>query len=888
MREKNRTFSFISIILIIIIASFAATTSRAAGVTRLGFEDRVDAERRIEEVYWRHRIWPAENAGAKPPLESVLPDSALRSRVDDELRQSAALEQLWSRPITPGQLQAELNRMASDTRDPELLRELFAALGNDPALVAETLARRTLVDTLVRSWYAADSRFHVSFDAWWCKAASTILPSVPDTPADYDYALPAITTGSCVQNTWTTTAWSPQPHRNHTAVWTGSEMIVWWGGDQDAGGRYDPATDTWRPVPAPATFTLLARTLHSAVWTGTEMIVWGGELGNQTATNTGGRYNPTTSTWSTISSGANAPSARWGHTVVWTGASMIVWGGSQDLNTVLNSGGIYNPATDTWSATTTTKAPTPRQGHTAVWTGSEMIVWGGGDNTGARYNPATNSWKAIRDSGPGVPEGRLNHVAVWSGTEMVVWGGISGTTSLPLNTGGRYDPAGNKWKTTSVGAGVPTARQSATAVWTGSQMVVWGGSSGAPTGTGGRYSPATDTWTATSTAGSPAARSAHTSVWSGTEMLVWGGNDGFADLGSGARYATASDSWVATAQIAPPAPRAGQAAVWTGSEMFVWGGSNGGLLLNTGGRYVPATNSWTSTSTVGAPSARSGMTAVWTGTEVIVWGGSTFGINAVLNSGGRYNPTTDAWVPTSLAGVPSQRAAHTAVWTGSEMIVWGGTNGPSVVNSGGRYAPATDSWTPTSTGANVPSARQLAAAVWTGSAMIVWGGTDGSIDPITGGRYDPTTDFWGSTSTANAPTGRFYFASVWSGTEMIVWGGTTSSLNSLSSGGRYNPLSDSWAPTSGVGAPSARYLPTGVWTGGAMIVWGGLSASGGVDLGDGGAYDPSVDSWSAVGSAGQPPEARQEHTAVWTGSEMIVWGGRPFTDTGARYCVNPM
>src|SRR5947199_7985621 len=73
-----------------------------------------------------------------------------------------------------------------------------------------------------------------------------------------------------------------------------------------------------------------------------------------------------------------------------------VWGGySPDLNT----GGRYNPSTDSWTATSTTNAPLPRKWHTAVWTGSEMIVWGGGDccnffDTGGRYNPSTDSWTA--------------------------------------------------------------------------------------------------------------------------------------------------------------------------------------------------------------------------------------------------------------------------------------------------------------------------------------------------------------------------------------------------------------------------------------------------------------------------------------------------------------
>ncbi len=74
-------------------------------------------------------------------------------------------------------------------------------------------------------------------------------------------------------------------------------------------------------------------------------------------------------------------------------------------------------------------------------------------------------------------------------------------------------------------------------------------------------------------------------------------------------------------------------------------------------------------------------------------------VNTERNTGGRYNPITDTWVATSLINAPTKRQAHTAVWTGTEMIIWGGTNsldGPFTYwNVGGRYNPTTDSWAAT-------------------------------------------------------------------------------------------------------------------------------------------------------------------------------------------------
>ncbi len=184
--------------------------------------------------------------------------------------------------------------------------------------------------------------------------------------------------------------------------------------------------------------------------------------------------------------------------------------------------------------------------------------------------------------------------------------------------------------------------------------------------------------------------------------------------------------------------------------MIVWGGV-GSALFNTGGRYNPGTDSWTATSTINAPAARADHTAVWTGSEMIVWGGSK-----QTCTGGRYNPGTDSWIATSLTNAPAGRESHTAVWTGSEMIVWGGFccwPPGMILNTGGRYNPGTNSWTATST-SNAP-ARSEHTAVWTGSEMIVWGGSNGPNALNTGRRYNPGTNSWTATTTTNAPSARY-------------------------------------------------------------------------------------------------------------------------------------
>jgi len=220
-------------------------------------------------------------------------------------------------------------------------------------------------------------------------------------------------------------------------------------------------------------------------------------------------------------------------------------------------------------------------------------------------------------------------------------------------------------------------------------MIVWGGYDGSYLNTGGLYSLEPEAWFTTSTISTSAlyARSLHTAIWTGSEMIVWGGRNDTAQMAAGRRYNPTINTWdsVVYTSGVTPFPRFTHTAIWTGSEMIIWGGMTDTGRVNTGGRYNPVTNTWIATSTISAPVARSLHTAIWTGSEMIVWGGGD-GFSS-LNTGGRYNPSTDSWVAISVVGTPSVRSGHTSIWTGSEMIVWGGNTGSTAINTGGRYTP---------------------------------------------------------------------------------------------------------------------------------------------------------------------------------------------------------
>jgi hypothetical protein len=119
-----------------LLAFFSPEASIKVPQRTLTFAERVAYQRAIEEVYWRHRIWPrnrGEKPDPKPSLDAVISQAQLEKKVEDYLLKSQALEDHWQRPITTEQLQAEMDRMAQRTKQPDVLRELFAALGDDSA-----------------------------------------------------------------------------------------------------------------------------------------------------------------------------------------------------------------------------------------------------------------------------------------------------------------------------------------------------------------------------------------------------------------------------------------------------------------------------------------------------------------------------------------------------------------------------------------------------------------------------------------------------------------------------------------------------------------------------------------------------------------------------------
>ena len=332
--------------------------------------------------------------------------------------------------------------------------------------------------------------------------------------------------------------------------------------------------------------------------------------------------------WVTSSASA-MPTARSGHSAVWTGQEMIAWGGRLGAGLYSGSGAWYRPSLDAWQAVSTVGAPTARGGHTAVWTGQEMILWGGfsgffykGD--GGRFSLSNQLWNAVATVG--APPPRDGHVGLWTGARLVIWGGRN--MLGPLADGALYDPANNTWTALAL-LNSPAPRAQTAAVWAGDRLLLWGGD-----GTNGWLNTGAQLlfangvptqWRTVTTTGAPTARSGHTAVWTGGRFIVWGGAGGAGLVGDGAAYDPIADTWSPLPAVNAPTPRTLATATWTGTEMVVYGGETISGTSATGAAYDPAAGKWRALTNPGASTARSEATAVWTGTELLFFGGRSGG-----------------------------------------------------------------------------------------------------------------------------------------------------------------------------------------------------------------------------------------------------------------------
>ena len=234
---------------------------------------------------------------------------------------------------------------------------------------------------------------------------------------------------------------------------------------------------------------------------------------------------------------------------------------------------------------------------------------------------------------------------------------------------------------------------------------------------------------------------------------------------------------------------------------------------------------------------------------------------------------------TRLTGPPEARTEGVAVWSGRtssgrDLFSWGGYSGSggTVHESGYSWDPDTNQWSPIADSPLEP--RAGAGAVFTGREIIIWGGYGAYPKTFSdGAAYDPESDTWRLLPEAPIPAA-VPVATVWTGDEVIVWGSTDRSDGSRG-GAAYNPNTDQWRRLPD--APAAINEGTAVWADGdpsqrhEMIVFGAQldnNNASELDHAIGIAYDPQTDSWRELPDVALSPQAS---SIAWTGETLIAW-----------------
>jgi hypothetical protein len=347
---------------------------------------------------------------------------------------------------------------------------------------------------------------------------------------------------------------------------------------------------------------------------------------------------------------------------------------------------------------------------------------------------ARGHWQALPSLPPGLLGRRNGAAVVWTGKELIVWGGVSvrGTVFQTHADGAAYDPRTGRW------APLPPAPESqwlqgdhGLAVWTGREMLVWGG----------------DTF---------------------VDPVRTPGRARFAD---GVAYDPERRTWRRLpARTAQPTPGCGNCwAVWTGRELVVGqveeADAGGGTVAVA---YDPAANRWRSlppspTLTDGSGHLQA-RTAMWAGTRLLVWSfwsRTARAANDETRASDRpnevpdgidlwaYDPATDRW--TVLPAPPSQvrrvAAYSSMVWTGREVVIASVQTGVVTGQAGtttlaGRYDPDRARWTPV---APPPIRGGKVILAWTGAAVV---------ELNRNAVYDPATDGWLRLPALPEPAGR--------------------------------------------------------------------------------------------------------------------------------------
>lgn len=310
----------------------------------------------------------------------------------------------------------------------------------------------------------------------------------------------------------------------------------------------------------------------------------------------------------------------------------------------------------------------------------------------------------------------------------------------------------------------------------------------------------------------------------------------------------------------PPEIREGDSWLWTGAELLVAGGCDPdveGECRETRRAFAfePAARTWRSISP--APLTMAGAAAVWTGDEAIFL--RTSGEKGRID-GAAYDPTSNTW--RRIRDAPIRRAyGGVRVWTGDELIVWGGGDrGKERSLRGAAYDASSDTWRPIS---EAPFGLNLVSGVWSGEEVLVFGsllsGANRAPTPTSvGAAYDPASDTWRELPpSALSPQAT---SAVWIDDRLVAWDYEVHSQE-------YDPVEDRWSAPMRMPLSFSECYPDSIVVSGLLLAW---------FCGYAALYDEDADGWMRIG--GGPlertiySEAYRRDLKAWRFADLVPAG----------------
>ena len=355
------------------------------------------------------------------------------------------------------------------------------------------------------------------------------------------------------------------------------EVLVAGGGGLATAELYNPATGTWTLTGSMTT----GRSGQTAtLLRNGEVLVAGGDVSNASLGAAAEVYNPATGTWTltgpmvtTAGRGATATLLPNGTVLVAGGCC----GGGPGYAPSLATAQIYNPATNSWTATASMSTGRAYATATLLGNGTVLVVGGAagdggidytpsGQSSAEIYNPATGSWQGAGTTA--TPHDYATASLLPSG-QVLVAGGSSGALFSGMTGADLYTPSTGTWQ---AAAPMNIARVFAAAVVLpdGTVLVTGGWNGITPLGimtSTEIYQPATNTWTPGPDMNQR--RELHTAtLLQNGQVLVAGGDPNVATAELYSAGTTSTPAPVVTGVSPSSGPAAGGTAVTvTGSDL---------------------------------------------------------------------------------------------------------------------------------------------------------------------------------------------------------------------------------------------------------------------------------------------------------------------------------